>query len=59
MDNVEIETSGFKKGSKTTYNFQNIDSYINWLKYNKSREIYKLKVNGNELSPNSFRRLIN
>lgn len=58
MNNVEIETSGFKKDSKTTYKFQNVDSYLNWLKYNKSREIYKLKVDGNDLPPDSFKRLI-
>lgn len=58
MENVEVETSGFKKNSKTTYNFKSVDSYINWLKYNKNREIYNLKIEGKEIPTDSFRRLI-
>lgn len=58
MDNVEIETTGYKKGEKTTYNFQNVSAYLNWLKYNKKREIYKLKVNGDSLPVDTFKRLI-
>ena len=58
MDNVEVITTGFKKNSQSTYNFQNIDSYLSWLKYNKNREIFKLKVNDKELPKDSFKNLI-
>ena len=58
MESVEITTSGYKKDSKSNYNFTSIDSYLVWLKHNKNRPIYELKVNGDKLPTDSFRRLL-
>ena len=58
MESVDITTSGFKKDSKTNMHFMSVDSYLVWLKYNKHRPIYELKVNGTTLPNDSFRRLL-
>ena len=58
MESVDIITTGFKKDSKTNMHFMSVDSYLVWLKYNKQRPIYDLKVNGTTLPTNSFRSLL-